>query len=581
MPYLPCFAPFRRVLALALPVVALSAAPAAAQNPITRASVGPAGNEGKKDSGALSRPAFSRDGRFLAFDSNAGNLVGGDSNGVADVFVKELATGALVRVSVASNGTQGDRDSAGPSLSGDGRFVAFHSFATNLVSGDTNKSVDVFLHDRDPDGNGIFDEGNGVTTCVSVSSGGTLGNSQSLGAAISDDGRYVAFQSSSTNLVAGDTNQRTDVFLRDVVAGTTIAISVDVTGTTLANDWCYLPVISGDGALVAFPSSASNLVAGDTNGWLDVFVRDWGAGTTVRASVDSAGVEGNGESYDPSLSGDGSVVVFTSWATNLVPIDVNGMFDVFVHEVATGVTSLVSIDSNANQGNSNSFRPWLSSDGSVVAFESWADDFAAGDQNNQSDVFVHERAAAVTTCVSFNGVGLGCNGTGSHFPCISGDATKIAFVADSDNLVVADGNAKSDVFVHDRTVVPRAASWSSYGSGFYGTSFVPSITPSADPAFGASFTLDISNSFGSPTFGLLFVGASPASIPTKKGGTLLVQWAAIFGVPFGSGGTSLPVTVPFDLALCGIDAYLQIVEADPGAQFGFSFSPGLDLSLGL
>jgi len=581
MPYLPGFAPVRCVLALALPVVALTAAPAAAQNPITRASVGPAGNEGKKDSGALSRPAFSRDGRFLAFDSNAGNLAGGDTNGVADVFVKELATGALVRVSVASNGTQGDRDSAGPSLSGDGRFVAFYSYATTLVSGDTNSSPDVFLHDRDADGNGIFDEGNGVTACVSVSSSGTLGNYSSVGSAISDDGRYVAFNSSSTNLVSGDTNQRTDEFLRDVVAGTTIAITVDVTGTTLGDNHCYLPVISGDCALVAFASDASNLVANDTNSYRDVFVRDWAAGTTVRASVDSAGVEGNGASYDPCLAGDGSAVAFTSWAANLVQTDVNRMVDVFVHDLATGVTSLASIDSYTNQGNSNSFRPWINSDGSVVVFQSWATNFAAGDLNQQSDVFVHERAAAVTTCVSFNGVGLGCNGTGCGYPCISGDGTLVAFVADSDNLVVADGNAKLDVFVHDRAVVPRAASWSSYGSGFYGTSFVPSITPSADPAFGASLTLDISNSFGSPTFGLLFVGASPASIPTTKGGTLLVQWAAIFGVPFGNGGVSLPVTVPFDLALCGVDAYLQIVEADPGAQFGFSFSPGLDFSLGL
>jgi hypothetical protein len=416
---------------------------------------------------------------------------------------------------------------------------------------------------------------------VSVSSGGTLGNGGSLGAAISDDGRYVAFQSAANNLVSSDTNQRTDVFLRDVVAGTTIAISVDVTGTTLCNDWCYLPVISGDGALVAFPSDASNLVAGDTNGWQDVFVRDWAAGTTIRASVDSAGVEGDLLSYDPCLAGDGSAVAFTSWATNLVANDVNLCIDVFVHDLATGVTSLASIDSNTNQGNSNSFRPWINSDGSVVAFQSWADNFAAGDLNQQSDVFVHERAAAVTTCVSFNGVGLGCDGTGCAYPCISGDGALVAFVADSGNLVVGDGNAKLDVFVHDRAVVPRAASWSSYGSGFLGTSFVPSITPSADPAFGASLTLDVSNSFGSPTFGLLFVGASPASIPTKKGGTLLVQWAAIFGVPFGNGGVSLPVTVPFDLALCGVDAYLQIVEADPGAQFGFSFSPGLDLALGL
>src|SRR5262245_48558817 len=173
MPYLPRFAPVRRLLALALPWVALTSAPAAAQNPITRQSVGAAGNEGKKDSGALSRPSFSRDGRYLAFDSAAGNLVGGDGNGIADVFVKELATGALVRVSVDSNGVEGDGASAGPSLSADGRFVAFQSYAKNLVPSDSNVAIDVFLHDRDPDGNGIFDEGNGVTTCVSVSGSGT------------------------------------------------------------------------------------------------------------------------------------------------------------------------------------------------------------------------------------------------------------------------------------------------------------------------------------------------------------------------------------------------------------------------
>src|SRR6185295_12719984 len=144
-----------------------------------------------------------------------------------------------------------------------------------------------------------------------------------------------------------------------------------------------------------------------------------------------------------------------------------------------------------------------------------------------------------------------------------------------------DTNGAMDLFLDDRTISPPLAGWSTYGTGFMGSSFIPSLTPSANPVFGSSLTLDATNSAGTPTLGLLFIGAAPASIPTNKGGTLLVAWNFILGIPFGSGGVSLAVTIPQDIGLVGVDAFLQMVELDPGAAFGFSFTQGLDLQLGL
>jgi Tol biopolymer transport system component len=205
-------------LAAVVITVASLAGVASAQQPMARMSVDSNGVEG--DSGG-NAPALSADGRFVAFESASSNLVPGDTNGVSDIFVHDRVTGATVRVSVDSAGNEADRISSGATISGDGRFVAFSSWASKLVLHDTNGVYDIFVHDRDPDGNGVFDEGNGVTTRVSVDSNGTQGDGHSFNAAISADGTRVAFQSQSDDLVPGDRNGRW-TSRADCITGTTV-----------------------------------------------------------------------------------------------------------------------------------------------------------------------------------------------------------------------------------------------------------------------------------------------------------------------------------------------------------------------
>jgi hypothetical protein len=213
--------------------------------------------------GDSEEPSISSDGFMVAFISEATNLVPGDTNDAQDVFVHDLATGITERVSVASAGTQGDDDASTLSLSSNGSFVAFGSFATNLVAGDTNDVIDVFVHDRDT----------GTTTRVSIATDGTQANDESFSPAISSSGRFVAFRSDATNLVANDTNNDSDIFVRDRASGVTRRVSVDSDGDQ-ANGDSILPAISADGRFVAFSSEASNLVGGDTNNLADIFVHD-------------------------------------------------------------------------------------------------------------------------------------------------------------------------------------------------------------------------------------------------------------------------------------------------------------------
>jgi len=250
----------------------------------TRVSVDSAGVQAN---GASFNGAISSDGRYVAFDSEASNLVSGDTNAFCDtdgdtvqddncpdVFVRDRQTGTTIRVSVDSDGVQGDGGSASSGISADGRYVVFVSRATNLVLGDSNGSWDVFVRDRDTDADSIFDESGAVsTTRVSVDSGGTQGNADSDDAAISSDGRFVAFQSVATNLESGDTNGAEDVFVRDRQMGTTGRMSMSIAGAQGNGDSTSVR-ISANGRYIAFYSYASNLVLGDTNGVRDVFVRD-------------------------------------------------------------------------------------------------------------------------------------------------------------------------------------------------------------------------------------------------------------------------------------------------------------------
>lgn len=206
-------------------------------------------------------PALSSNGRYVAYTSIANNLVIGDSNGFYDVFVHDRQTGNTTRVSVATNGTQGNEISYEPSISGDGRYVSFWSEANNLVNGDTNGVTDVFVHDRQT----------GVTQRVSVASNGTEGNGMSENHSISGDGQYVVFDSEASNLVSNDTNGYNDIFIHDRQTGETRLVSVD-SDRIQGNLASLSPSISADGSKVVFSSSSTNLVIDDTNGKFDVFV---------------------------------------------------------------------------------------------------------------------------------------------------------------------------------------------------------------------------------------------------------------------------------------------------------------------
>jgi Tol biopolymer transport system component len=429
-------------IALAL-VVAVALAQSGTTELISVASDGTQGND---ISGRFSPPAVSADGLVVAFDSVATNLVAGDA-GANDIFVRDRSSGTTQRVSVDSNGNQANNGSFFPAISGDGRLVVFSSLATNLVPGDTNNRQDIFVHDRLT----------GVTTRVSVDSAGAQANANSFNAVISNNGRFVAFGSDASNLTS---QGAPGVFVHDLLTGSTELVSVNNNGVP-ADRSAAAGDISGDGRFVAFTSFATNLVRKDRNGTTDVFVRDRAAGTTVRASVDSKGREVNGSSVDPSISDDGRFVAFASDATNLVPGDTNGVDDAFVHDLLTGATERVSVDSAGNQANGQSFHgirggatfgPKISGDGRFVAFDSIATNLVPDDTNTcQSqiysfpvsgqcpDVFVRDRQTRTTSRVSVDSAGAQSNGPSTD-SAINANGSVVAFFSAATNLVPNDLN---------------------------------------------------------------------------------------------------------------------------------------------
>jgi Tol biopolymer transport system component len=340
------------------------------------------GNDGVMVGGAL--PSMTPDGRYVGFTTLASTFPGGHPDASFDALVHDRQTGLTERIGVASNGTPGNAENVFPVLSADGRFAAFYGTSTNLVPGDTDDREDVFLRNRQT----------GQTGLVSVSTAGVKGNGDSWFPTMSADGRFIAFNSEATNLVAGDTNGRIDVFVRDLQTGQTTRVSVGTGGTQ--SNGSTQGFLSAEGRFVALSSGASNLVSGDTNGFGDVFVHDRQTGQTTRVSVSSAGAEGNGDSEDASVSADGRYVAFRSAASNLVPGDTNGVVDEFVHDRVTGRTVRVNVASDGSQANAAStgdddgccITPVISADGRSVVISSLASNLVAGDTNNVDDVFV-------------------------------------------------------------------------------------------------------------------------------------------------------------------------------------------------
>ncbi len=501
-------------------------------------SLGTQGNGGSQD------PSVSADGRYAAFWSDASNLVAGDTNLVSDVFVRDRQSGTIERVSVASLGAEGNEGSSYPSISADGRHVAFHSFATNLVGGDTNGSSDVFVRDRQ----------GGTTERLSVSSLEAEGNGVSAFPSISADGRFVAFESTASDLVSGDTNGTYDVFVRDRQSGKTECVSVGASGVQ-GNDHSFGPSISADGRYVAFTSFASDLVSGDTNERPDVFVRDRQLGVTERVSVDSSGAGGNSNSERPSISADGRYVAFDSFASDLVGGDTNGAFDVFVHDRQTGATERVSVDSGGAEGNTASQLAAISADGRHVAFMSFASDLVGGDTNGWSDAFVHDRQSGTTERVSVSSAGGQGNGQSSGLS-ISADGRHVAFESSAANLVSGDTNGDDDVFVRDRCGSATSATFS--GDGINADMIAP-VNAILGSSWSAPLTLGHPHGAGGPL--LLKVRSATfngPNFPSPIGGRLtevLIAGqflATIGGSHDGTTGGIAPQSIPDDASLVGV-----------------------------
>jgi Tol biopolymer transport system component len=349
-----------------------------------RVSIGPGGVEGN---GWTKNPSISADGRYVAFQSLADNFAPSDWNEAYDIFVFDRETQMLEVI------TQGWylEDSQEPVLSADGRYVAFDSDAGNLVPGDSNDREDVFVYDRQT----------GIMELATVSSTGWQGYGSA--ADISADGRFVAFHSSSGGLT-GDWNSVRDIFVRDRQNGTTELVSMDSNGQ-IGSSSSYRPSISADGRFVAFSSYASNLVPGDTNGEMDIFVHDRQTGVTERVNVSSTGEQANDESINPSISADGRYVSFTSFATNLVANDSTVRYDIFIHDRWLGTTQQVSLSSDGQEANYHSDNSAISADGRYVTFASSATNLAPGLTDFFPRVFVHDRQAGATELVS-----MGLNG---------------------------------------------------------------------------------------------------------------------------------------------------------------------------
>jgi Tol biopolymer transport system component len=393
-------------------------------------------------------PSISADSRFVAFASFASNL--GPAVGtrrLSRIYLFELATGKATLISGAMGGAQANASSVTPSVSADGSVVAFASTATNLVAGTKHHVSDVFVN-----------QGSGPVRLVSVAFGAGQPDADSTQPVVSANGGFVAFSSAADNLVAGDDNSSSDIFLADLAAGTLRRISVSSRGAQ-ANGASYNPSISADGQLVSFTSDATNLTRGDHNRVADVFVHNMTTGTTRRVSVSASGRGQNAAVPQPftefsDLSGDGHYVVFDSNATNLVKGAASGHTNVFRHSLVSGHTWLVSENSLLKAGNNDSFAPATSGDGEVTVFESFADNLATSWVPSEN-IFAQDFASgtALTLDVAPDGSPRApeLDPQLLQQPAVSADGSMVAFVSGANNLVAGTNNGTDNLYVRNLT----------------------------------------------------------------------------------------------------------------------------------
>jgi len=393
--------------------------------------------------GNATMPSISVDGRYVAFTSNATNLVAQDTGGQEAVFVRDRTTNETTLASVSSSGVPANDESLSPSISATGRYVAFYSAATNLVSGDTNGTSDVFVHDMVT----------GSTKRVSVTSSGGQANDESNLNAISADGNVIAFRSSATNLDSGgDTNGIPDVFVHTISSGVTKRVSVSTTGTESTGD-TYDPAISGDGKYVAFTSFAK-LSSTASGADVKVYTANVATGEITFVSHSADGTVPDGPSLQPALSFNGRYVAFSSLASNIVskapptcaPPGSSPLYcgEVYLWDRTPDTTRAVSVSSGGVFGNKSSEEPSISDNGSMVAFESFANNLVSGDSNGVRDVFLHYMSSGVTKRVSLTSSGTQASAN-SQEAKVDGDGTVVAFSSYAD--LVANDKNDQDIYV--------------------------------------------------------------------------------------------------------------------------------------
>lgn len=401
---------------------------------IERASVTSFGAQGNYYS---EHPSLSPDGRWVAFQSFSTDLVSGDANGTFDAFLKDMDSGILERVSTTSAGVEGNSASTRPVVSTDGRFVAFESTSTNLVPPDTNGSRDIFVKDT----------GDENIQLISSSSAGAPATGSSSSPAITPSGRYIAFSSLAANLVDGDTNGQADIFIKDRETGATSRLNTGGDGVQ-SNGGAANPVLSADGRFVAFETSATNLrTGGDNNSAWDIYLKDSSTNQTELISVAFDGSLATGESRAPSISSDGRFVAFESDANTVVTPDTTGYTDIFVRDRQNGATVRVSTNAGGTPANGNSRAPSISSDGRYVAFSSVASNLAGTNSSFHSKIYVKDIQTGAIIRLSNNIAGA-LPDNHSYETDISDFGDYVAFHSDATNLITpgTDTNNYADVY---------------------------------------------------------------------------------------------------------------------------------------
>ncbi|GEM_PF-4319679 len=418
------------------PQSAIVSIAAVTNSPATDTVMASTSLDGKGPDSFSLNTSVSGDGTMVVFESEATNLVAGDNEGVRDIFVRDLSTGSTVRASVSTDGVAANGPSFDPTISEDGNLVAFESLASNLVPGDTNGTRDVFVRDLRT----------GVTTRVSVASDGGELDGESFNPDFNGDATLVVFSSDADNVVAGDTDHLRDIFVHDLTSGTTQWLS-PAAGGGPANGDSDRPSIDRSGRLVAFSSRADNLVPGDTNGARDIFIHDRLTGSVTLVTTAAGGGPSDGSSFRADLSGDGTLVAFDSLASNLVAGDTNGVRDVFVRDLTSGVTTRVSVADDGGQAAAASVAPAISTDGRYVAFASGSPDLVEGDTNERDDIFRRDLVNGHTDLISVALTGAGTNG-GSAMKSISSDGEVVVYTSVATNITEEDTGGTRAVYAY-------------------------------------------------------------------------------------------------------------------------------------